>query len=144
MARGYRVLYDRKFFGDLDGLNWDEVKLIDKLNIKAKLAHLQEVPLNAEEQVFLDRMMTTQTFEEVVELAKDILKYTKENQPELLEPVEQEQDESSTPQDSDDPTSNGHDDQEVPRYEEEQSSQPGQEGEDGEEGEESSISWRRW
>ncbi len=140
MARGYRVLYDRKFFGDLDGLNWDEVKLIDKLNIKAKLAHLQEVPLNAEEQVFLDRMMTTQTFEEVVELAKDILKYTKENQPELLEPVEQEQDESSTPQDSDDPTSNGHDDQEVPRYEEEQSSQPGQEGEDGEEGEESSTS----
>ena len=139
MARGYRVLYDRKFFGDLDGLNWDEVKLIDKLNIKAKLAHLQEVPLNAEEQVFLDRMMTTQTFEEVVELAKDILKYTKENQPELLEPVEQEQDESSTPQDSDDPTSNGHDDQEVPRYEEEQSSQPGQEGEDGEEGEESST-----
>ena len=143
MARGYRVLYDRKFFGDLDGLNWDEVKLIDKLNIKAKLAHLQEVPLNAEEQVFLDRMMKTQTFEEVVELARDILKYTKENQPELLEPVEQEQDESGTPQDSDDPTTNGHDDTEMPqqeKYEEEQSSQPGQEGEDGEEGEESSTS----
>ena len=143
MARGYRVLYDRKFFGDLDSLNWDEVKLIDKLNIKAKLAHLQEVPLNAEEEVFLDRMMKTQTFDEVVELAKDILKYTKENQPELLEPVEQEQDNSSTPQDSDDPTSSGHDDQEVPqqeKYEEEQSSTPGQEGEDGEEGEEGSAS----
>ena len=98
-------------------------------NIKAKLAHLQEVPLNAEEEVFLDRMMKTQTFDEVVELAKDILKYTKENQPELLEPKEQEQDNSSTPQDSDDPTSSGHDDQEVPqqeKYEEEQSSTPGQ------------------
>ena len=143
MARGYRVLYDRKFFGDLDSLNWDEVKLIDKLNIKAKLAHLQEVPLNAEEQVFLNRMMSTQTFEEVVELAKDILKYTKENQPELLEPVEEEQDKNSTPQDSDDPTSDGHDDQEIPeqeKSEEEQSSNPGQEGEDGEEGEEGSTS----
>ena len=142
MARGYKVLYDRKFFGDLDSLNWDEVKLIDKLNIKAKLAHLQEVPLNAEEQVFLDRMMATQTFDEVVELAKDILKYTKENQPELLEPKEEEQ--NGQPQNSeDDPTTNGHDDTEMPqqqKYEEEQSSTPGQEGEDGEEGEESSTS----
>jgi hypothetical protein len=111
MARGYKVLHQEGFFGDVDKLEWDEVKLIDKLNIKAKLDHLAEVPLDSEEQVFLDRMMTTQTFEEVVQLAKDILDYTKENQPELLEPQPlPESNEDEGIQEGEDNLPQGHDD----------------------------------
>ena len=113
MARGYKVLKAEGFFGDVDDLDWDQVKLIDKLNIKAKLAHLATVPFTPEEKVFLDRMMTTQTFEEVVQLAKDILTYTKENQPELLEPKPQpEQDSDGIPEDDNDDIPQGHDDME--------------------------------
>jgi len=113
MARGYKVLKEDGFFGDVDDLEWNEVKLIDKLNIKAKLAHLATVPFNSEELVFFDRMMKTETFDEVVQLAKDILAYTKENQPELLEPKPQEQpDTDGIPMEDNEDIPQGHDDME--------------------------------
>ena len=86
MARGYKVLKAEGFFGDVDSMDWKDIKLIDKINIKTKLGHLAEVPFTPEEEVFLKRSLTTETFDEVVQLAKDILAFTKENQPELLQP----------------------------------------------------------
>ena len=122
MARGYKVLKAEGFFGDVDSMDWDEVKLIDKLNIKAKLAHLADVPFNAEEQVFFQRLMLTETFADVVQLAKDILAYTKENQPELLEPqpLPEQNNSDGAPEDSEDPIPQGHDDVESQPGEEEQ------------------------
>lgn len=83
--RGYKQLLDRDFFGPLDNVEWDSVKLIDKINLKTKLGTKLDVPFTDEERVFLDRSLTTSTFEDVLDLVRDILAWTKENQPELLD-----------------------------------------------------------
>ena len=84
--RGYKKLVEQDFFGPLDNLIWEEIKLIDKINLKAKLGNGITVPFNKEEQILFNKVMATQTFEEVVELCKEILAYTKENTPDLLTP----------------------------------------------------------
>ena len=89
MQRGYRKLFDDGFFGDTQSLEWDEVKLIDKINLHAKVGNLLNVPFSDDEQVYMDRAMKTVTFEDVTNLVRDILDYTKENQPELLNPPAQ-------------------------------------------------------
>jgi hypothetical protein len=112
-SRGYKKLTDEGFFGDdiLD-TDWNEVKLIDKINLKAKIGNLIDVPFSDEEIVFYNRAMSTNEFSEVLDLVRDILAYTKENQSELLQPKEipmDDQQESEGDQ-NDDPTSDGHDD----------------------------------
>ena len=83
--RGYKGLVDMgTFFKGLDDVDWNQTKLIDKINIKAKLRNMVDVPFNTEEYDFFKRSMTTQTFEQVVQLCRDILAYTRENTPELL------------------------------------------------------------
>jgi len=88
MQRGYKELLKRDFFGDIHNIDYDELKLIDKINLKTKLGSMIDVPFNPEEKVFLDRAFTNQTWDDVVQLAKDILKYTQENQEDLLKPQE--------------------------------------------------------
>ena len=88
MQRGYNQLLKRDFFGDIYNLEWDQIKLIDKINLKTKLGSMIEVPFNDVEQGFLDRAFTNKTWDQVVQLAKDVLKYTQENQDELLQPQE--------------------------------------------------------
>jgi len=90
-SRGYKKLFDKGFFGDISQYDWNEIKLIDKINLKAKIGPLLDVPFTDEEKVFFDRAITTDTFEDVVELVRDILAYTKENEPELLNTPEQEE-----------------------------------------------------
>ena len=113
MSRGYKKLFDDGFFGDTESLQWDKVKLIDKINLHAKVGNLLDVPFTDEEQVFMDRAMETVTFEDVTNLVRDILEYTKENQEELLKPQEPEVD---LPEDGEDEKqqeqqpSMGHDD----------------------------------
>ena len=92
MSRGYKKLFDDGFFGDTESLQWDKVKLIDKINLHAKVGNLLDVPFTDEEQVYMDRAMETVTFEDVTNLVRDILEYTKENQEELLKPQEPEVD----------------------------------------------------
>lgn len=112
--RGYKALSEQEFFGDLDNLAFDEIRLIDKINLKAKLGREVNIPLNSEEQVLFNRAMNTETFEEVVQLVKDVYDYTKENQSELLEQnQDQPQNDNNIPEEFGDeqmPPS-GHDDQ---------------------------------
>ena len=114
-SKGYRKLFDDEFFGDLSDIDWDQTKLIDKINLKAKIGNLIDVPFNSDEQVFMDRAMTTESFEEVVQLCRDVLAYTKENQEDLMKPPANDgNDEDENNNDNnEDPTSNmGHDDME--------------------------------
>ena len=114
--RGYKTLFDNEFFGDLKDVDWDQVKLIDKINLKAKIGKLIDVPFTLEEQIYMDRANKTETFAEVVELVKDILAWTKENQEELMQKPEPQTDGTDDEGDfteSEDPTGNmGHDDME--------------------------------
>ena len=116
MSRGYKKLYDDGFFGDTDSLEWGNVKLIDKINLQAKVGNLLDVPFTDEEQVYMDRAMKTVTFEDVTNLVRDILAYTKENQEELLNPPPSPQgdlpDDNEEEQQGDDQPQMGHDDME--------------------------------
>ena len=113
MARGYKKLFDDNFFGVDEDLDWDEVKLIDKINLKAKVGAHLEVPMNDEEMVYYNRSMKTETFDEVLDLVRDILAYTKENQKELMTPAPMgSQDKTEGQEENDDMSPTGHDDME--------------------------------
>ena len=113
MARGYKKLFDDNFFGVDEDLDWDQVKLIDKINLKAKVGAHLEVPMNDEEMVYYNRSMKTETFDEVLDLVRDILAYTKENQEELMTPPPMgSQDKTEGQEQNDDMSPTGHDDME--------------------------------
>ena len=137
--RGYEQLLKKEFFGPLTDIDWDQVKLIDKINLKTKLGTKLEVPFSPEENVFLTRSLTTQSFDEVLVLVRDILNWTNENQEELMQkpepqPIEEDQ-EFQEP--SEDPTDNmGHDDMESEEGSTEDSPSPEGNTEDSPEGEE--------
>ena len=123
--RGYDQLLKKEFFGDLTDIDWDKVKLIDKINLKTKLGTKLEVPFDSEEEVFLHRSLTTQSFDEVLDLVRDILAWTNENQEELMQkPEPQEVPETQESQNpNEDPTDNmGHDD--MPSDEEKEERNP--------------------
>ena len=93
--RGYQVLLDMGLFSDPtdENIAWDQVKLIDKINLKSKLGNLVDVPFNKEEKSFYKKArFMTQTFAEVVQLCRDILAYTQENTPELIQKPQPEGD----------------------------------------------------
>lgn len=118
--RGYKKLFAEGFFGensDPSMIDWDRTKLIDKINLKAKIGSLLAVPFTDEEWVYMDRANKTETFEEVVQLVKDIMDWTQENQKDLLQKPtpKDETNESQDPEITDkqeeaDPEQYGHDD----------------------------------
>ncbi len=113
MARGYKKLFEDDFFGVDEDLDWDQVKLIDKINLKAKVGAHLDVPMSDEELVFYNRSMKTETFDEVLDLVRDILAYTKENQEELMTPPPMgSQSETEGQEEEDDMSPTGHDDME--------------------------------
>lgn len=110
--RGYEQLLKKEFFGPLTDVDWDKVKLIDKINLKTKLGSKLEVPFTPEENEFLTRSLNTSSFEEVLDLVRDILAWTKENQEELLQKPEPQaaEEETNNEQEPESPASQGHDD----------------------------------
>ena len=94
-AAAYKSLHDRDLF-EISGKDVSSLALIDRLNLQFKLGlHCQvPIPFSADEQQYVTRMEETTTFEEVVELARELYEMQKEedekNQPEQ-EP-EQDQD----------------------------------------------------
>jgi len=125
MSRGYKKLSTEEFFGDISNPDWDQIKLIDKINLKAKLNTLIDVPFNTEEATLFNKTMNTETFEEVLEVVKEILVYTQDNTPELIQQPEVDESssstdetESSSQEDVESSTSDlpqGHDDYEKPQ-----------------------------
>ena len=140
MQRGYKELLKKDFFGDLEFIEWEETKLIDKINLKTKLGSMIDVPFNSEEKVFLDRAYANKTWDEVVQLAKDILKYTQENQEDLLKPQELpqavqdlidqiEEKEEQQQEEQDQGPQQGHDDYPADQEEKEEEAPASEEGE---------------
>lgn len=79
----YKEVWDRKFFGttNIDDIN--KYNLLDRLNIATKMGVETGVQFyDAIEHEFLVKVMSTQTFEQVLKLARDIVDYCKSNQTE--------------------------------------------------------------
>jgi len=76
-SRGYKELDDRDFFeiGDED---LKKFILIDRINLNAKIGATALIPFTPEEMVFVVKAENAETFEEVIEIAKEVYAYQKQ------------------------------------------------------------------
>jgi hypothetical protein len=74
--KAYKVLAADDFFGITD-VDVNTIRLIDKINLKSKLGPNVEVEFDPTERVFFNASFKTETFDEVVALAKEIYAYHK-------------------------------------------------------------------
>lgn len=90
--KAYKQLAEEDFFGiDKSGVDVNDLKVIDKINLKAKLGDHVEVDMDSTEKSFFDRAYLCETFDDVVSLAKEVYAYQKS-----LEPVFPSTDEEAT------------------------------------------------
>jgi hypothetical protein len=77
MIEGYRQLNERDFFGVKEIKNIRTLNLIDRMNLWFKVGISSGVSFSEQEKVFVTRAEKTETSIEVVELAKDIYEFCK-------------------------------------------------------------------
>ena len=78
MNEGYRQLNDRDFFGTKSVQSFDDLILIDKINLYFKAGFQCGVKFTPEEKDFVNRAERTETIEEVIQLAEDIYAFSKQ------------------------------------------------------------------
>lgn len=83
---GYKELADQDFFG-IGERGMDTYTLIDRINLYFKIGiHAGEVfTWNPEEKALVDMVAAAETFDEIVEAARKILEYTKEQEQQKME-----------------------------------------------------------
>ena len=74
---GYKDLFDKDFFGTKDRAI-ESYSLIDRINIKAKIRDLIEVPFTEEEQPLVDMAFKVDTWNDVIEACKALYEYMSE------------------------------------------------------------------
>lgn len=77
MNQGYKELNDKDFFGTAKIQDFDTLNLIDRINLYFKVGYQCGVKFNADERQFVNRAERTETVEEVIELAREVLTYSK-------------------------------------------------------------------
>lgn len=78
MNEGYRQLNDRDFFGVKEIQSFDDLLLIDKINLYFKAGFQCGVTFTPEEKVFVARAEKTESIDEIIQLSKDIYEFSKE------------------------------------------------------------------
>jgi len=107
-SRAYAKLFDDNFFGTND-IDMSSLRIIDKINLQAKVGAHVELEFNDEEQVFMNRANTTEDFQEVLDLVKDIVAYDKSLEEDEEEDNNDDQNEEPN-NNSDENDSEGYDD----------------------------------
>jgi hypothetical protein len=133
-SRAYAKLFDDNFFGT-DDIDMSSLRIIDKINLQAKVGAHVELEFNDEEQAFMDRANTTEDFQEVLDLVKDIVAYDKSLEEDKDEEEDNNDDQTEEPNDdSEENDSEGYDggDEES----EEETDAPGSSDEEDEQAEE--------
>ena len=78
MNEGYKQLNDRDFFGTKQVQNFDDLLLIDKINLYFKAGFQCGVTFTPDEKTFVNRAERTETVDEIIALANDIYAYSKQ------------------------------------------------------------------
>jgi hypothetical protein len=73
---GYAEFLDADFF-KIRGHDVAKFNIIDRINLKAKLGDLIDIDFTACEQTLFDRVMTSETWEDVCQISQDIYAYAK-------------------------------------------------------------------
>ena len=74
---GYKELNDRDFF-NIHGEDLEDLSLIDRINLHFKIGANALIPFSIEEKVFVARTDVAETFEEVLQIAIDVHKFSNE------------------------------------------------------------------
>ena len=120
--KGYSYLSESDFFG-LEGRDPNTMSLMDRLNLKAKLRDLIDIDFSTEEKPLVDQAFAAETWDEVVEAARDLYDYVRQSRnSEKSETVQSPLDNLIEP-DEEDPTA-GYSDPELEeeQYDEEETS----------------------
>lgn len=86
-AKGYSELAEDDFFG-IENDDVSNYNLIDRINLHYKIGPFARIPFESNEQEYVDRAAELETFDEAVELARDIYAFTKEQKEEQQEEVQ--------------------------------------------------------
>ena len=95
-AKGYSELATDDFFG-IENDDVSKYNLIDRINLHYKIGPFARIPFKSEEQEYVDRAAELETFDEAVDLAREIYAFTKQ-QKELQEQQEEIQVDSKSSQ----------------------------------------------
>ncbi len=83
MIDGYGALMDNDFFGLRKmGVNANDLGLIDRINLYTKAGTDYGIEFSDEEREWVEKIMRTETFEDVLELTEALYEYCKENESE--------------------------------------------------------------
>lgn len=89
LLMGYTDIYEQdilKFISTYrERAESGDLMLIDRINCRAKFGEFFPVEFTDEEKPFMDRAYYTETFEDVVQLAKDIFEFSKQKEQEKLQ-----------------------------------------------------------
>jgi len=100
MLRGYKELMARDMFS-IQGKNVSKFLLIDRINLSTKLGSMVQIPFTAEEKVLLNEVLATETWEQVVEVARKVWEYCKQELKDKREEEKNKADEEEMPSFSD-------------------------------------------
>jgi len=98
-AGGYKELNDLDFF-DIKDHDLSKFSLIDRINLHFKVGASAMIPFGASETMFVARTMTAETFEEVLQIAVDVYKFSNKvetpmTHEEMLEEAEKRENENA-------------------------------------------------
>ena len=126
--RGYDDLAAKDFFG-IDDKDVSKLNLIDRINLFFKIgSRKQKIEFSDEENVWVKKVSKCETPDDVLNVAEELYKWMKENQPE----EEQEEQEENSSSDSEENSDESNDT--------ESNTSSSEEGEEVEEGEENNAS----
>ena len=126
--RGYSSLSEDNFF-QLDGKDLTKFNLADRINLYYKVGNFVDIPFfNNEETFLMNRTGLTETFDDVLEVAKLIFEYCKAEAEKQRQEAEQMKQDTESEGSLDNNTTSGQSNSEEPSMEED-----GNDGEDGEE-----------
>ena len=84
-ANAYASLYDRDFFGVKKLGDLNKLNLIDRINLRFKMGAHVVVTFNDAERDIVRDVENAETWDQVVEIAKRVYEYVKENEPEKVQ-----------------------------------------------------------
>jgi hypothetical protein len=81
MIGGYKELLNEDFFGLRKmGMSPNDLSLIDRINLYTKAGTDYEIDFTEEEREWVEKVMRTETFEDVIQVTNDLYEYCKENE----------------------------------------------------------------
>ena len=128
----YQELSDENFFS-IEGKDITQLNMIDRLNLRGKIGEVTHIELSDDEEVIFNKCADAETFEDVLEICKEIVETKKEEQDDTeSEESEEEKSEESEEEVTEETTDEGVEEQD-------DSEDDGEEAEEAEEQDDSKV-----